>query len=172
MNKKTRIMHSKPLGLLLLLFPIALQAQEELPVGPDSSGIYRIVDEMPRFPGCESSDMTLEEKQECSSQKLLLFLYTQIRYPAIARENGIEGTVLIRFVVEPDGFLSNIEIAREIGGGCGAEAQRVITSMNAMKERWIPGRQKGEAVRVLYLVPIKYKLEGKGKVKKKKKGRG
>jgi periplasmic protein TonB len=99
----------------------------------------------------------------------LEFIYRQVRYPALARENGIEGTVVIVFVVEPDGTLTNIRIARDIGGGCGEEAQRIVELMNAMPERWTPGKVGGEAVRVQYNFPLKFKLEGGGKKKKRKK---
>lgn len=155
------------LSLLLLLLPLTLPAQEEIETIPDSNGVYRVVEEMPRFPGCESPDMTLEEKQACSNQKFLEFIYTRVKYPAIARENGIDGTVLIGFVVEPDGSLTNIRILRDIGGGCGEEARRVAELMSAMPERWTPGKVGGEAVRVHFNFPLKFKLEGGGKKKKK-----
>lgn len=162
-------MQQLTLSLVLLLFPFALLAQEEIEIAPDSSGVFKKVEEMPRFPGCESPEMTVEEKNACAQRKFLEFIYTRVKYPFIARENGIEGTVVISFVVEPDGMLTNIRIARDIGGGCGEEALRVVELMNTLPERWTPGKMDGEAVRVYYNLPLNFKLEGGGK--KKKKGR-
>lgn len=108
---------------------------------------------MPRFPGCEDLP-TQEEKEQCAQANMLQFVYQNVKYPAIAVENGVEGTVVIRFIVEADGRVSNIELARDIGGGCGQEGMRVVNMM----PNWIPGKQEGETVRVQYNLPIKFKL--------------
>ena len=90
------------------------------------------------------------------------FLAANLRYPAIARENNIQGRVFLSFVVEKDGGLSNIKVARGIGGGCDEEAVRVI----AISPKWNPGMQNGKAVRVSYTVPVFFQLNSnvKGKV--------
>lgn len=117
--------------------------------------IISIAEEMPRFPGCEDSDLSKHEKAKCASEQLLNYVYKNIKYPALARENGIQGMVVIRFVVEKDGSISKAEVAREIGGGCGNEALRVVNSM----PNWIPGKQRGRKVRVQFNLPVKFKLD-------------
>lgn len=86
---------------------------------------------------------------------MLQFIYSNIKYPAIARENGVEGTVYVKFVVEKDGKITNAEIVRDIGAGCGQEALRVVGLM----PEWEPGKQRGRPVRVQFNLPVKYKLE-------------
>jgi protein TonB len=121
---------------------------------PAVSPIFKLVEEMPRFPGCEDLALGKEEKYACSSNKMLEFIYNNIRYPELARQNGIEGTVYIQFVVEKDGSITGAKIVREIGGGCGEEALRVVSKMPI----WQPGRQQGNPVRVQFSLPVKYKL--------------
>lgn len=113
-----------------------------------------IVEEMPRFSGCEDMDLTKKERSECASNRMIKFLYENIRYPEMARTNGIEGTVYLKFVVEKDGSISNAKIMRDIGGGCGQEALRVVGNM----PKWLPGKQQGRAVRVQFSMPVKFKL--------------
>lgn len=120
--------------------------------------IYKMVEESPRFPGCENLT-TLEEKNKCATEKMLQFFYKNILYPKEAKEKGIQGRVVIGFIIEPDGTIGESTIVREIGGGCGAEALRVINLMNAMDEKWIPGKQRGKSVAVQYNIPIAFTLE-------------
>ncbi|MCB9285485.1 MAG: energy transducer TonB [Lewinellaceae bacterium] len=115
--------------------------------------VYKIVEVMPRFPGCEELG-TKEEKEDCSMRKLVEFVYSNIQYPEEARNNSISGTVIIGFIVEKDGALSNLKIVRDIGGGCGQEGLRVIEMM----PKWIPGTQRGTPVRVEYQLPIKFSV--------------
>ncbi|MEL6837356.1 MAG: energy transducer TonB [Bacteroidota bacterium] len=120
--------------------------------------IFKIVEDMPRFPGCEELG-SKEEKKACSQQKMLAFIYENIRYPAIARDNGIQGTAVVRFVVTEEGTIENGEILRDIGGDCGKEALRVVNLMNEMPERWIPGKQRGRKVPVYFNLPVKFVLK-------------
>ncbi len=122
--------------------------------------IFKVVEEMPRFPGCEDMEGSKEEKEECSKQKMLEYIYKNVRYPETARKLGIEGVCVVQFVVEKDGSVAEIELKRDIGGGCGEESKRVVESFQTMPEKWTPGKQKGKAVRVQYVLPIRYKLEG------------
>ncbi len=117
--------------------------------------IFKVVEEMPRFPGCEDTSTQIVEKKNCADHKMLEFIYNSIRYPATAREAGIEGTVVISFIIEQDGKISEPKIVRDIGGGCADEALRVV---NLMPD-WIPGRQKGEVVRVQFNLPVRFKLD-------------
>ncbi len=120
--------------------------------------IFKVVEEMPRFPGCENL-ATTEERRACADKKMLQFIYDNIQYPAIARENGIEGTVVVRFVVEADGSIKQAEVVRDIGGRCGEEALRVVNMMNKLPQKWTPGKQRGKPVRVWFNLPVKFILE-------------
>lgn len=128
------------------------------PAEPEAEEIFKVVEEMPRFPGCEDLAST-DERKACADKKMLQFIYDNIQYPSIARENGIEGTVVVRFVVEADGSIKNAEVVRDIGGRCGEEAMRVVSLMNAMPQKWTPGRQRGKPVRVWFNLPVKFILE-------------
>ncbi|MFM9951651.1 MAG: energy transducer TonB [Saprospiraceae bacterium] len=120
---------------------------------------FRAVEQMPRFPGCEDMAGSQSEKYECATQKLLEFVYKNIKYPALARENGISGTVVVSFVVEKDGKLSGLELAKDIGGGCGTEALRVVNLMTEKGLTWTAGKQRGRPVRVQFNLPVKYRLD-------------
>ena len=120
--------------------------------------IYQVVDEPARFPGCEQLDTTRAARQTCAEQNLLSFLYKNIRYPAEARRQGLEGSVVTRFVVETDGSLSQLETLREPGGGTGAEVQRVLRALNEVGVRFRPGRQRGKVVRSRVTVPVRFRL--------------
>lgn len=115
-------------------------------------------DEMPRFPGCEEIT-EIEKRDKCAQNKLLTFIYTQIKYPAEARKAGIQGKVIIKYVVQKDGTITKTKIARDIGGGCGAAALKVINALPKM----IPGTKDGKAVAVEMTLPVSFKLEGDSK---------
>ena len=85
---------------------------------------------------------------------MLEFLAQNINYPTIARENRVEGMVVIQFVVEKDGSISNARVVRDIGAKCGEEALRVVNTM----PRWNPGKQRGRAVRVQFTLPVRFVL--------------
>ncbi len=137
---------------------------------PASNIVNKRVEEMPRFPGCEEIE-DKEERNSCAQMELLKYIYVNIKYPAIARENGVEGTVVVSFVVEKNGSVSNIQLARDIGGGCGEESIRIVKQMQTQRIIWTPGKMYGEAVRVQFNLPIKFKLEGGGR-KSRRRGRG
>ena len=99
------------------------------------------VEQMPEFPGGGEG-------------ALIAYIAKNTKYPAMARENNIEGTVFISFVVEKDGSVSDVKILRGIGGGCDEEAKRVIKNL----PNFTPGRQNGRPVRVQFNVPVKFKL--------------
>jgi len=89
-------------------------------------------------------------------RELMKFIYENIKYPSIARENGIEGQVVVWFIVEKDGTISNIKIKRNIGGNCGKEAVRIVKMM----PKWKPGMEDGKPVRVSFNLPVRFKLTG------------
>ena len=108
---------------------------------PIDTTIYTTVEKMPSFPGGEF--------------KMYEFLAMNVRYPQRARIDGYSGTVYVRFVVEPDGSITNIEVAKGVGGGCSEEAVRVVKMM----PNWTPGEAFGKKVRVTYTLPINFRLQ-------------
>lgn len=118
--------------------------------------IFKIVEEMPRFPGCEDMDGTAKEKEECAKQKMLEFIYSNLMYPEKARDASVEGMCVVQFVIEKDGSVTGAKLVRDIGADCGLETMKVINNFPI----WIPGKQKGKTVRVQYTLPVKFKLEG------------
>ena len=102
---------------------------------------FLIVEQMPQFPGGEEA--------------LFAYLNKNIKYPAMAKENHITGTVYISFVVRSDGKISDVKVLRGISGGCNEEAIRVVSSM----PEWKPGKQAGKSVPVSYNLPISFKLK-------------
>ncbi len=102
--------------------------------------IFTVVEDQPGFPGGEEARIR--------------FLQENLRYPQMAREAGIQGTVFVTFVVERDGSVTDVRVLRGIGGGCDEEAVRVVRNM----PRWEPGRQRGQPVRVQFNMPIRFVL--------------
>ena len=82
-------------------------------------------------------------------------IYSNVKYPTIALENDITGTVIVSFVVAKDGKISNIEIVRDIGGGCG---KAVLKAMKKLGQ-FYPGKHNGRPVSVIYKLPVKFKLQ-------------
>lgn len=120
----------------------------------------------PRFPGCEDLLIDDTSKDSCATQKMNEYIYGKLIYPEQARKNGIEGIVVIQFVVDIDGSISDIIIARNIEGGCGEAVYEIVESMNSLPEKWTPGYQDGKVVKVKYTLPITFKLEGTKKKRK------
>lgn len=134
--------------------PVTKEKEEKAPDIP-----FRVVEQMPRFPGCEDIAGTKEDKKLCADGKLLQFIQSKIKYPAIARENGIEGRCFVSFIVEKDGTVTNIELVRDIGGQCGEESIRVVNLMANSDLKWTPGKQRGVPVRVQFNLPVHFKLQ-------------
>lgn len=141
-----------------------------LPQIPEAEVVLLSVDEMPRYPGCEEV-ADEKEREECAMNKLLIFLYSNISYPAIARENGVQGTCVINYIVEKDGRVTNARIVRDVGAGCGQEALRVVQMMQDQGIRWIPGQMYGRPVRVEFNLPVTFRLEGRTREKKSRRRR-
>jgi protein TonB len=120
--------------------------------------IFKVVEQMPLFPGCEDLGSYAEKKQ-CADKKMLEFIYGNIKYPAIARENGVEGMAVVSFVIEKDGSVTDAKVVRNPGAKTGEEALRVVQLMNAKGLKWSPGKQGGRNVRVQFNLPVKFKLE-------------
>lgn len=107
----------------------------------DEVPVFQVVEEMPEFPGGMG---------EC-----LKFLGKNLRYPVEAQKAGIQGKVIVEFVVEKDGSISNPKVVRSVDAGLDGEAIRVISIM----PKWKPGMQKGQPVKVKYTVPVSFKLD-------------
>lgn len=103
--------------------------------------VFDVVEEMPSFPGGQGA--------------LMSYLASTIKYPVVAQENGVQGRVIVSFVVERDGSISDVRVARSVDPSLDREAQRVVKSM----PRWKPGKQNGSAVRVKYTVPVVFRLQ-------------
>lgn len=99
------------------------------------------VEQMPQFPGGDA--------------ELMKFIAGNLKYPTIAAENGIEGRVVIRFVVSKEGTVTDAQIVRSLDPSCDKEAIRVVKSM----PKWVPGKQNGRNVPVYYTLPVLFKLQ-------------
>jgi protein TonB len=103
--------------------------------------IFTVVEEQPGYPG--------------GDEARIKFLQDNIKYPEEAKELGVSGKVFVTFVVEVDGSITDVRVLRGIGAGCDEEAIRVVKSM----PRWVPGKQRGQPVRVQFNLPIKFTLQ-------------
>ena len=103
--------------------------------------VFEVVEQMPSFPGGDVA--------------LMQYLSKNTKYPPVAEEMGIQGRVICTFVVERDGSVSDIRIARSVDPSLDKEAIRVVSGM----PKWIPGRQNGQMVRVKYTLPVTFRLQ-------------
>ena len=122
---------------------VVIAAPVEAPVEEEEEEVvFVVVESMPEFPG--------------GQQALFKYLSENVKYPVIAQENGIQGSVICQFVVNKDGSIVDVEVVRSGGDpSLDKEAIRVIKSM----PKWKPGKQRGKAVRVKYTVPVNFKLQ-------------
>lgn len=102
---------------------------------------YTMVEQMPQYPG--------------GVQELMKYISKNLRYPAIAQENGIQGRVILRFVVSASGKVEDVQVLRSLDPNCDKEAVRVVQSM----PQWIPGKQNGRNVPVYYTLPVVFRLQ-------------
>lgn len=124
-----------------------LKAKEDIPAPEppkhvvEETKIFTVVEQMPMFPGGDAA--------------LMGYLRDNIHYPTVAAENGVQGRVVVGFVVERDGSITDVNILRSVDPSLDREAMRVVKSM----PRWTPGKQNGSAVRVKYQVPVTFRLQ-------------
>ena len=116
-------------------------AQPEPPKTVEDNKIFEVVEQKPSFPGGDGA--------------LMSWLSQNIKYPSIAAEIGVQGRVIVQFVVEKDGSITDVKIAKSVDPSLDKEAARVIKSM----PHWIAGRQNGSPVRVRFTVPVTFKLQ-------------
>lgn len=117
--------------------PVKIEEEEE----EEDVQIFTVVENDPEFPG--------------GMEALYKYLRENIKYPSLARDNNITGKVYVTFVVERDGSIANPRVLKDIGGGCGQEAIRVVKAM----PKWTPGKQRGKAVRVQFNLPVSFNLQ-------------
>ncbi len=103
--------------------------------------VYEVCEQMPIFEGGDAA--------------LLKYLTDSVKYPELAKKHGVQGRVVIGFIVEKDGSLTNVKVLRAVDRALDAEALRVVKGM----PKWIPGRQNEQRVRVKYNVPVSFRLE-------------
>lgn len=124
---------------------------EQLSVTLDTSH----TEKQPRFLGCETITTSEEDRKKCADKALMTFIYSKIKYPNRAAEQGLQGQALIQFVVEKDGSIGDIKTLRGISKEIKVECLRLLAAM----PKWIPGEQDGLPVRVRYTLPIHFKLQ-------------
>lgn len=162
-NWTPAVKDSKPVSLQMTLpFTFSLSKGTAQP-GEDKEEVFKVVEEMPRFPGCEEENVPEGEMVQCSNRKLVEYIFTNVKYPREAKDAGIEGVAVVSFVVDKDGWVKDIKVARPLHESIDAEVIRVVKQMNEMDERWIPGRQKGKAVNVQFNLPVKFLLDAERK---------
>ena len=122
-----------------------LKAKEDIkapePPKQEENKIFTVVEQMPMYPGGDAA--------------LMQYLSSNIHYPAVAAENGVQGRVVVGFVVERDGSITDVNVIRSVDPSLDREAVRVVKNM----PRWTPGKQNGSAVRVKYQVPVTFRLQ-------------
>lgn len=111
-------------------------------VALQDTAVFEVVEVPPRFPGGEV--------------KLMEYLSRTVRYPVEAQKKHVQGRIILHFIIEKDGSVSNVRVARSVDPSLDAEAIRVVNSM----PKWEPARQKGQSVRVRYTIPIQFRLQG------------
>ncbi|MBR6715088.1 MAG: energy transducer TonB [Prevotella sp.] len=120
---------------------IAVNTNESEEKKEVANKVFDVVEQMPSFPG--------------GNEALMKFLSENVKYPVVAQENGVQGRVVVSFVVERDGSITDVKVVRSVDPSLDKEATRVVKSM----PNWIPGKQNGAAVRVKYNVPVSFRLQ-------------
>ncbi|UKK68332.1 TonB family protein [Prevotella communis] len=132
---KNGVIEIKTKKPVLLDVVVKTEAQTE----PDDKP-FDVVEQMPEFPG--------------GQEALMQFLRQEVKYPKEAEEKGLQGRVVVRYIIEKDGSISEVEIVKSVNEYLDAEAIRVVNAM----PKWKPGKQKGEPVRVKFTLPVTFRL--------------
>lgn len=143
-----------------------VNATDTIPGHHHEGIVYKKVDNMPRFYNTECENLASEPlKQECSSKALLKFIYDQLEYPEVAFRSGLEGNTVVQFIVRSSGNVTDINIVRELGLGCGEETKRVIELTTTNNNFWVPGIEDGRPVDVSYTLPVRFAIKKDTKIK-------
>ena len=126
---------------LMAVFGLTTVSAQKTVVAKKNQKVFDVVEQMPEYPGGQAA--------------LFEYLSKNIEYPADAEKKKVEGKVFVTFVVDSDGKITDVSLLKKVFPSLDAEAIRVISAM----PNWIPGRQKGQAVRVKYTVPIMFRLK-------------
>lgn len=128
------------MSMMAVLCLMTANAQKTV-VSQSKQNVYDVVEQMPEFPG--------------GMPAMIEFLQTNLNYPKDAKKQKVGGRVLVMFVVETDGSMSNVRVAKKIFPSLDAEALRVVKAM----PKWNPGKEKGKPVRVNFTLPIVFSLK-------------
>ena len=115
--------------------------ESDLDLEEDVDEVYRVVEQMPQFPGGDAA--------------IMKYIANEVRYPQIAKEYGIEGRVFVTFIIDKKGKVKDVEVIKRVDPNLDKEAKRVIESL----PKFTPGKQRGKAVRVQFTVPISFILQ-------------
>ncbi|MEM9990883.1 MAG: TonB family protein, partial [Bacteroidota bacterium] len=126
-------------------------------IGADGEEIFKTVERMPMFPGCEHIENYAERKQ-CADRKMLEFIYENIEYPKEAYAQKVEGTCVVQFVVNKNGQVCDAKVVRDIGAGCGAESLRVVELMKEKGIQWNPSTHHNRLKFVQINLPVKFRI--------------
>ena len=126
---------------LMALFGLTTVSAQKTVVAQKNQKVFDVVEQMPEYPG--------------GIQALFEYLSQNVKYPADAEKQKVEGRVIATFVVETDGTINNVEVVKPVFPSLDAEAIRVLSGM----PKWTPGKQSGKEVRVKYTVPINFNLK-------------
>lgn len=159
-HKKRIMKFSKTLKLFFSILPMLMvfnlfgQNGQDMapPVSPDE--IFREVEQMPRFPGCENLEASEDEIRNCVNKKVIEYFHSNVEYPEAAKINKVEGTAIVQFLVNASGKVRNGSVVRDIKGHFTAP----ILAMFETMPDWTPGRQEGKAVNVMYTFPVMFRL--------------
>ena len=135
------------------LEPISVDILAVIPVISEPDKVHTITEKMPHLALCNGL-ASEDQRRACTQNAMLEYIYKHLKYPTLARETDIEGTVILSFVIDKTGKLKDLTIVRDIGGGCGVAASKVIKGLSD----WTPGYHNDRAVSVKYTIPIKFKL--------------
>ena len=138
----THVEEPKPVEIKKEPEPAPKEEKVETPPPPKAPDeVFTAVEQMPEFPG--------------GQQKLMQWLSSNLRYPDIAQQNGVQGRVIVKFVVEKDGSITGVEVAKGVDKDLDAEAVRTVKRM----PKWQPGKNNGQAVRTAFTLPVQFKLQ-------------
>ena len=126
---------------LMAVFGLTTVSAQKTVVTKKSQKVFDVVEQMPEYPGGQAA--------------LFEYISKNMKYPEDAAKKKVEGKVYVTFVVDPDGKITDVSLMRKVFPSLDAEAIRVISGM----PNWIPGKQRGQAVRVKYTVPIVFRLK-------------
>lgn len=138
---KNNVNMKKIMMLLMVLCCLTTVSAQKTVVADKNQKVYEMVEQMPEFPG--------------GTDAMIQYMMESMKYPEDAKSQKLEGRVVVNFVVEPDGSVNEVQVVKPVYASLDQEAVRVVSAM----PRWIPGRQKGVAVRVKFTMPVTFRLK-------------